>query len=123
MRLIHLRFLCITLVLIILRLLPRAEPLPDLPRRAYDRLIAARDAESLLAAGRRMRLSDCGVYELELIPGVSDLLAFRILERKSALARKARLLAEGRRFQIWEDVYGVGTKTARKLAGYIDIAG
>ena len=121
MRTTYSRFLALALGLTTLRFfVPYPEP-PAVEPAALGPY-AFRDPESILAAGGRLALSECGVFEFELIPGVSDTLAFRLEERKRELGERSRQRPPDERTRVWEIVHGVGAKTAEKLAAYIDIS-
>lgn len=79
------------------------------------------DGESLLARGNKIPLSRCGVYEFELIPKVSDTLAFRLMTHKRAIMARARRLPGPEAYQALELVKGIGPKTAKMLASKIDL--
>lgn len=82
---------------------------------------ASPNAESRLAAGEKIPFSAAGVYELELIPGISDSLAFRLLEKKAAVLELAAQLPSGERSRALLIIHGVGDKTARHLIDYLSL--
>ena len=74
------------------------------------------DAESQLAAGGRISFRSAGIYELELLSGVSDRLAGNLL------AKKGQILAQsGRGSQSLELAHGVGPGTAQRLGEFLDL--
>ena len=77
------------------------------------------NAEALLARGRRIKLCESGIYELELVPGVSDVLAIRILSKRLELEQRAAELQPDQRWQAWQIVKGIGIKTAKKFQNYV----
>lgn len=79
----------------------------------------ARDPESQLAAGKSLFLGSVSEWELQLIPGVSDVLSRRILLLRPEIIAHASTLPETDQQEAFELVHGVGPKTARKLLGYL----
>ena len=81
------------------------------------------DPESLLALQQRIPFSQTGIYELELIPRISDKLAFNIDDKHERIMQRATALPTRKRDTAFEIVHGVGPKTAAKIAQYIDVGG
>lgn len=79
------------------------------------------DPESFLAMGKKMPFSKLGIYELELIPGISERLAIRIIDHRREILEKARTLTEENLSSAFIGIYGVGRKTADKLNTKIDL--
>lgn len=80
---------------------------------------SVRDAESRLAAGKRIELCRAGMFELELIAGIADALAFEILRKKRAVLAAARALPPGARHRALELVHGIGRKRAQSLSRHL----
>jgi hypothetical protein len=80
------------------------------------------DCEAAFALGLRFPFSRTGIYELELIPRVSDSIAMRIDDKHDEIARRADRLAYERKYAAFEIVKGVGPKTAEKIGRYIDVS-
>ena len=86
-------------------------------------LDAIRDQVSLtegkFALGSTVPLSSCDMYDLELIPGVSDKLAISLIasREKIVTAAKANLLPNSASPFVL--AHGVGEKTAKKLEKYL----
>lgn len=87
------------------------------------RLLREGDGETRLALGEKLDLARASVFELELISGVSDRLAGRLIEQKGAIIAQASLLPPERRWVALTLVHGIGPKTAQKLSHDIDISG
>lgn len=79
----------------------------------------ANDTESLFAFGNKLSFSRSDVYSLELIPGISDLIANRLLKMKGAIIQKSQGLKSNVKHTSFTQVYGIGIKTAEKLAIYL----
>jgi hypothetical protein len=93
-----------------------------LPRRSSEPLaMRPKDAESTLATGGKILLSCADLYEIELIPGVSDTLGLEILAKRAAIIQRAADLPPAERHRALELVHGIGPKISRKLAPYLDL--
>jgi hypothetical protein len=110
------------LLFVIVRLFPGGEPRPSIHPSRIEEMLQSDNAENVLAAGGRVKLSRSGVYEFELIPGISDTLAFKLDQKKTILLDRARSVPAPKRAALWEEVHGVGAKTALKLASFFEIA-
>jgi DNA uptake protein ComE-like DNA-binding protein len=77
------------------------------------------DAESLLAINQKLALYRVDLYDLELIPGISERLAEEIITHRDELLRHAASLPKNKQHQSLELIHGIGPKTARQLAKYI----
>lgn len=82
----------------------------------------AADSESRLAVGQRLSLWTVELYELELIPKVSDRLAKRILLERADVRARAAILPLEEKYQALEAVRGIGAITARRLSQYVDLS-
>ena len=76
------------------------------------------DPESRLAMGEKLPLRCADISSLELIKGISDTLAFELLERRYEIMRAA---LQGSHVEAIQKAQGVGDKTAEKLLPYIDL--
>ena len=79
------------------------------------------DAESKFALGHRLDLATVDVYALELIPGISDTLAFKMIAKRSEINETAQYLTPSARHRSLEIIHGIGKKTAQKLADYLEV--
>ena len=79
------------------------------------------NAEALLAYGRKIPLATAGIYELELLPGISYTRALGILEKRSLILEQARRLPPLQRTKALELVKGIGPRTAASLSNYLDL--
>lgn len=84
-------------------------------------LIAMTDAESLLATGGKIALSTATPYELMLIPGISDIVADKIISARPAVLRSARHLPVQSQYRALTVVHGIGEKMAQKYERYIEL--
>ncbi len=96
-------------------LIPEPPPKNAVVRAAVD------EAEDIFAYGHRISLKNATMYELELIPGVSDTLAKNILEDREKIIKKAITLPPKDRHTALELAHGIGVKTAKKLDRYLEI--
>lgn len=79
------------------------------------------DAESRLATSQKFTLAQADIYDLELIPRISDKLALRIMNQKEQILEQAAILPLNLRYKALELVYGIGPKTALTLNNYLDL--
>ena len=84
-------------------------------------LTATGDPETLLTFSERLPFSSTGIYELELIPRISDTLALKIDDAHNDITRRARTLTPAQAHEAFEIVAGVGPLTARHIAQYVDV--
>lgn len=113
------RFVVLMLVCLAISLyramIPMERPEPVSPLEVA-RLLREGDAESLLALGRPIPLSQANIFDLELISGVSDTMASRIIEKKGEILTQASILPPDRKWLALTLVHGIGAKNGRKLA-------
>ena len=83
--------------------------------------VKADNAEGQLAIGRKFRFSSADMYDLELIPGVSDKTAARILDARTKVLERAATLPMNQRYHAFVLVHGVGQAIALKFDRYIDL--
>ncbi len=115
-------FLAIALLLLRLLTLFELEAGPTFSAsRSAEALRFNLDPETQLTMQQRIPFSQTGVYELELIPRISDTLAFAIVDRHEQIVRRASMLSPLKQGSAFEIVHGVGPKTAAKIADYVDI--
>lgn len=76
------------------------------------------DPESRLAMGEKLPLACADISTLELIKGISDTLAFELLEKRYEIMRAAR---DGSHLEAIQRAHGVGKKTGEKLLKYLDL--
>lgn len=81
----------------------------------------ATDSESRLALGGRLNLWQSGVYDLELIPRISDKLARRMLLGKAEMKARASEELSREKYLALQAVNGIGPKTAERLSHYLDL--
>ena len=89
------------------------------PRHLSAKTIA-NDPESLLAQGKKLPLATADIYALELIPGISDTLAHKIIATRLAVHSVSSFLRPSTKHRAFEVIHGVGPKTAKKLSHYLD---
>ena len=105
-----------------LRLLSRAAGYFGARDDSYHPCAEQLDAESRLALGGKMRFESAEIYELELVPGISDSLAQNILRKKAAILFEAERLPEEKQSKALELAHGVGEKRAESLLRYLDLS-
>jgi hypothetical protein len=118
------RYSGLVLVLIALAVLPRsAASLAELMGFVDEPspLTYQSDIESILATGQRVPLECFDISTLELLRGVSDTLALKILESREEV-RKAFNRGASEEDAL-QRIRGVGPATARTLARYIRLDG
>ena len=77
------------------------------------------NSETAFALGRRVKLSEVDLYDLELIPRLSEVVAIRILEQRNEIIDHARNLPTDQKYLALTKVRGVGAVTAMKLNNYL----
>ena len=118
------RYLFFTLFLVGLRTLTLGAPAEH---ALYDHqmtvasLTSTEDPEVLLTFNRRIPFSLAGMYELELIPRISDTLADKIERKRHEIVIEAAKLPSSEAWKAFERVKGIGPETARKLGRYLDL--
>lgn len=75
--------------------------------------------EQQFALGNSVPLSIVDLYDLELIPGVSDKLGNNILSKRQEIITDALLNGLNNQSDPFELVHGVGKKSASKLRRFI----
>lgn len=93
--------------------------LPNLEQ--FSILTSFEDAETRLATSQMFSLAQADIYDLELIPRISDRLALRIMKEKERILEHAASLPYELRYKALEIVYGIGPKTALTLNNYLDL--
>lgn len=75
-------------------------------------------SEQQFVLGRKIPFSTADLYDLELIPGISDILGNNILKAREKILTTARSrnLTDHRPFEL---AHGVGERTAKKLSAYL----
>lgn len=76
------------------------------------------DPESLIALNKRIPLQNADIYALELIPGISDTLAFRIIQQREEIIKAAGTYSE-KPYLAFTCVKGIGPKSAKVMDRYI----
>lgn len=115
------RFPCLALVLAflaVLRLLggnfaPVQEPLSGRTELA--------SAERAFAWGSPISLWDADQWDLELVPGISDRLARRLLAERTSLRAQADALPSAEAWKALTSVRGIGAASAERLRRYLDL--
>ncbi|MBX7137507.1 MAG: hypothetical protein K1X83_05935 [Oligoflexia bacterium] len=82
-----------------------------------ERIFELDPAETTLALGQKLLLSAASIYELELIKGVSDTLAFKIERAKAQLTICEKKSARS----PLQAIKGIGQKTAQKLEQHLEL--
>ena len=85
-----------------------------------DRL--ATNSEALFAVGRKVPLQCADMYDLELIPGISDKFSSRIEQHKREIMAAALRLPVAQRHTALEIVHGIGPKSALAFSRWIDLS-
>lgn len=91
---------------------------PEIVPPSWLTLPSHDDPESRLAMGEKLPLECADVSSLELIKGISDTLAFEILDKRYDIMRSA---FTGSHLEAIQRAHGIGEKTAKKLLMYIDL--
>ena len=91
---------------------------PALLLQGKIQIIDRLNAEGQIAVGEKIFLSKAGIYELELIPGISDGLAFRIYEKKKTILKAAGQMGQVKALSI---IHGIGPKTSGKILRYLKL--
>lgn len=68
--------------------------------------------------GEKLPLECADISSLELIKGVSDTLAFEILEKRYDIMRAA---LKGSHLEAIQRAHGIGAKTGERLLTYLDL--
>ena len=89
---------------------PKAIPIP-----------APSNFEAAFALNQRIKLSEADLYDLELIPRLSEAVALRILNQREQIIAHARNLPDSEKYKVFTEVRGVGNLTAQKLKDYLDL--
>lgn len=76
------------------------------------------DPETRLAMGEKLPLACADIATLELIKGISDVLAFELLEKRYEIMRAA---LNETHLEAIQRAHGVGKKTGEKLLNYLDL--
>jgi len=100
-----------------LRYWPTPAPVPP---SLFD-LLKHPGSETILALGGRLSLRHAGLYDLELIPGISDRLGQELLKNRSAILAAAKTMPPAQRYRALELTKGVGPKTALKLSEWLSL--
>ncbi len=79
------------------------------------------NAEAAFALEQRIVFSRASIYELELIPGISDTLAFRIEAARPAILSAAAGESSKTRHLAFTTVHGIGEEIAQKLNKYLEL--
>jgi hypothetical protein len=116
------------LTLVIFTLLLRHATFFDVPddfpqdhETTIDSLTSTLDPEALLTFGKRIPFSHTGIYELELVPNISDTLAIEIDDNHQRIAARAVQLNPDQCAKALELVHGIGPAIAKRIAGYVDL--
>ncbi|MBN8548048.1 MAG: hypothetical protein J0M12_01905 [Deltaproteobacteria bacterium] len=79
-------------------------------------------AEGRLALGGTLSLWSLDMYELELLPRISDTLAKRILVQRAEIHARASTLGKHEKYLALEVVKGLGPKSVKRLSGLLDLS-
>ena len=86
-----------------------------------EELFTDTDAESLLACGQPVSYTRADMYQLELIPGISDTLAERLLSNRPEVQQEICSSAARPHSQALERIHGIGPVTATRLGRYLQL--
>ncbi len=76
------------------------------------------DPEGRLAMGLKLPLECANVWSVELIKGVSDTLAFELIDKRFDIIRAA---LNGSHREAIQKAHGIGEKTGERLLEYLDL--
>lgn len=96
-----------------------------LPQLSSDRikdLAAHGDTESRFALGSKILLADATIFDLELISGIGDELAGKILEQRPHLMKLGVSTPCEHVYKIFEEVNGIGLGLAHQLAERVTLS-
>ncbi len=82
-------------------------------------LHAATDAESLLAFGTKLSLSEADEYDLAQISGISNNIASAIFNNKNLILEKARRLPPDQKHLALTVVHGIAEKKATQFGSHL----
>ena len=91
--------------------LSQPQPEFDLPR-----IFDGDSFESTLALNQPLKVDQVGIFELELISGISDTLANNILRKRADMLSLAATLLTEEKHAALELVHGIGPAKAKTLA-------
>jgi len=95
--------------------------MPQIDLSRLQELAEYGNAETKLALGLKIPFSRAGVYELELIPGISDRLAFEMVSKRQVIISLARKFPPAQKYRALTVVPGIGVKTAGKIGEFLDL--
>lgn len=81
------------------------------------------NAEGRLAVGKKLDLCQVSVGDLELIKGISDTFAERLIEKRFEIYKAAKALPDKENHRAFEIIHGIGKSKAEKLKKYINPLG
>lgn len=76
------------------------------------------NSESCFALGYKFELQSADLYDIELIPKISEKVATQILNRRQSILTAAAMVPKELQAQALADIPGVGKVTAKKLLNY-----
>jgi DNA uptake protein ComE-like DNA-binding protein len=82
--------------------------------------VAPADSESQLAYGYKLNLGVVTLADLELVPGVSTQIAEELLAKRGQIITASEQYDLKDRYRALEVIKGIGPKTAKKLANYLE---
>ena len=91
----------------------------DFPQQPIEAWKPISVTEQLFAFGERAAISQIDLYDLELIPGVSDTLGTNIIKARHKIIAAADSKNFDAKINPFELAHGVGKKTALKLERYL----
>lgn len=74
------------------------------------------NAEAMLAIGQKLSFHRADLYDLELLPGVSDTIGLRLLNSKQTILCRLKQLSPNERYKAFTTVHGIGTAKAKALS-------
>src|SRR5258708_7614994 len=83
-------------------------------------VISHSNGEGLLALGKKLRLSECTVYELELLPGIGDEIANRFMRSRDKLRLGPQTWPKRQRLKSLMALKDPGERTAHDCWLHID---
>lgn len=122
-------YLKLTLAIVVALLLANRLALPGISFLSSKRVseIASKanshylNSESCFALGLKFELRRADLYDLELIPRLSENVAKQIIFRREAIIQEAETLPNDLQSHGLEGISGIGNTTATKILKYIEL--
>lgn len=106
-------------VISLLRLVWPDTAFVPIPAKELQRTYESCSAETRLALGGKIPFRTADLYDLELIPGVSDTLGHELLTSRQVILVRMLYLPPEKQYTALEMAKGVGPKTAEELKDWL----